>query len=159
MSLDYAYTADFDWKATSQDASIVERVGNLIQNANTHNVTGSLNFAKLYKDTKFENLFLKKKNRTKKVTSPDGKLQTPNQVSVRKRKKQPLGRKVIKGFYDLITSVKTGKINMVIKCLLLYKGFPTKDETVKTIYNSLNNTILSRVSNKIFNNKRRPTKF
>ena len=111
IGVDYAYTADFDWRATSQDPSIVERVGNLIQNANTHNITGSLNFAKLYKDTKFENLFLKKKNRTKKVTSPDGKLQTPSQVSVRKRKKQPLGRKVIKGFYDLITSLKTGKIS------------------------------------------------
>ena len=111
MSLDYAYTADFDWKATSQDASIVERVGNLIQNANTHNVTGSLNFAKLYKDTKFENLFLKKKNRKKSNQNSLDKSTTNKQVSARKRKKEPLGRKVIRGFYDVITSVKTGKIS------------------------------------------------
>ena len=111
MSLDYAYTADFDWKATSQDASIVERVGNLIQNANTHNVTGSLNFAKLYKDTKFENLFLKKKNRKKSNPNSLDKSTTNKQVSARKRKKEPFGRKVIKGFYDVITSVKTGKIS------------------------------------------------
>ena len=111
MSLDYAYTADFDWKATSQDASIIERVGNLIQNANTHNVTGSLNFAKLYKDTKFENLFLKKKNRKKSNPNSLDKSTTNKQVSARKRKKEPLGRKVIRGFYDVITSVKTGKIS------------------------------------------------
>ena len=111
MSLDYAYTADFDWKATSQDASIVERVGNLIQNANTHNVTGSLNFAKLYKDTKFENLFLKKKNRKKSNPNSLDKSTTNKQVSARKRKKEPLGRKVIRGFYDVITSVKTGKVS------------------------------------------------
>ena len=111
MSLDYAYTADFDWKATSQDASIIERVGNLIQNANTHNVTGSLNFAKLYKDTKFENLFLKKKNRKKSNPNSLDNSITNKQVSARKRKKEPLGRKVIRGFYDVITSVKTGKIS------------------------------------------------
>jgi len=111
MSVDYAYTADFDWRATSQDASIVERVGNLIQNANTHNVTGSLNFAKLYKDTKFENLFLKKKNRKKSSSNSLDKSTTNKQVSARKRKKEPFGRKVIKGFYDVITSVKTGKIS------------------------------------------------
>ena len=111
MSLDYVYTADFDWKATSQDASIIERVGNLIQNANTHNVTGSLNFAKLYKDTKFENLFLKKKNRKKSNPNSLDNSITNKQVSARKRKKEPLGRKVIRGFYDVITSVKTGKIS------------------------------------------------
>ena len=111
MSVDYAYTADFDWRATSQDASIIERVGNLIQNANTHNVTGSLNFAKLYKDTKFENLFLKKKNRKKSSSNSLDKSTTNKQVSTRKRKKEPFGRKVIKGFYDVITSVKTGKIS------------------------------------------------
>jgi len=111
MSVDYAYTADFDWRATSQDASIIERVGNLIQNANTHNVTGSLNFAKLYKDTKFENLFLKKKNRKKISSNSLDKSTINKQVSARKRKKEPLGRKVIKGFYDVITSVKTGKIS------------------------------------------------
>jgi cell surface protein SprA len=111
MSVDYAYTADFDWRATSQDASIIERVGNLIQNANTHNVTGSLNFAKLYKDTKFENLFLKKKNRKKSSSNSLDKSTINKQVSARKRKKEPLGRKVIKGFYDVITSVKTGKIS------------------------------------------------
>ena len=60
IKADYGYSADFDWQVSSQDQTILEQIGNVIQNANTHNVTGSLNFAKLYKDTKFENLFLKK---------------------------------------------------------------------------------------------------
>jgi len=111
LGVDYAYTADFDWSATSQDATIVERVGNLIQNANTHNVTGNINFAKLYKDTKFESLFVKKKGRGQATKNPLGGPGVPNQVSARQKNKQPLGQKVLKGFYDLITSVKTGKIS------------------------------------------------
>tara|TARA_R110001632_G_scaffold44744_2_gene113623 strand:- start:5892 stop:13055 length:7164 start_codon:yes stop_codon:yes gene_type:complete len=111
LGLDYGYTADFDWSATSQDQTIVERVGNLIQNANTHNLTGSINFAKLYKDTKFENLFVKKKARTQSIKNPLGGPSAPGQVSVRKKNKQPIGQKILKGFYDLITSVKTGKIS------------------------------------------------
>ena len=111
LGLDYAYTADFDWRATSQDQTIVERVGNLIQNANTHNATGSINFAKLYKDTKFESLFVKKKARAQTGRNPLGGPGIPNQVSARQRKKQPLGQKILKGFYDIITSVKTGKIS------------------------------------------------
>jgi cell surface protein SprA len=111
IGVDYAYTADFDWRATSQDITIIEKVGNLIQNANTHNLTGSFNFAKLYKDSKFENLFLKKKDRKKRASVSSDKLETSKQVAVKKRKKQPLGRKIIKGFYDVITSVKTGKLS------------------------------------------------
>tara|TARA_B100000787_G_scaffold152225_1_gene125758 strand:+ start:50377 stop:57546 length:7170 start_codon:yes stop_codon:yes gene_type:complete len=111
IGVDYAYTADFDWRATSQDPTIIEKVGNLIQNANTHNVNGSMNFAKLYKDTKLENLFVKKKNRTTTRVASSKNQIIPNQVSKSKRKKLPLGQKVLKGFYDLITSVKTGKIS------------------------------------------------
>mgnify|MGYP003918583739 FL=1 len=111
IGVDYAYTADFDWRATSQDITIIEKVGNLIQNANTHNLTGSFNFAKLYKDSKFENLFIKKKDRKKRASVSSDKPEISRQVAVKKRKKQPFGRKVIKGFYDVITSVKTGKLS------------------------------------------------
>ncbi len=111
IGLDYAYTANFDWRATSQDATIVEKVGNLIQNANTHNLNGTLNLAKLYKDTKFENLFVKKKNRSKSKTNSLNGSSAPAQVSQRKRKNQPFGQKVLKGFYDIITSIKTAKLS------------------------------------------------
>jgi len=56
-------------------------------------------------------LFLKKKNRKKSSSNSLDKSTTNKQVSTRKRKKEPFGRKVIKGFYDVITSVKTGKIS------------------------------------------------
>ena len=56
-------------------------------------------------------MFLKKKNRKKSSSNSLDKSTTNKQVSTRKRKKEPFGRKVIKGFYDVITSVKTGKIS------------------------------------------------
>lgn len=111
LGVDYGYTADFDWQASSQDALILERVGNLIQNANKHNVNGTLNFARLYRDTKFERLFVKK-GTTNRRSNPLGGPGTPGAPNggVKKNKK-PLGQKILKGFYDVITSVKTGKIS------------------------------------------------
>lgn len=111
LGVDYAYMADFDWRATSQDPILIERVGNLIQNANAHNVTGSLNFARLYRDTKLEKLFLKKKDRKNFSASPLRKTQGTGLVATRKKKNEPFTRKVVKGFYDLITSVKTGNVS------------------------------------------------
>ena len=44
MKADYAYTADFDWQVSSQDQTIVEQIGNVIQNANTHNINTTFTF-------------------------------------------------------------------------------------------------------------------
>ncbi|MBL4605595.1 MAG: cell surface protein SprA, partial [Flavobacteriaceae bacterium] len=109
LAVDYGYTADFDWQASSQDLEIVQKVGNLIQNANKHNVTGTLNFARLYRDTKFERLFVKKGNT--RTSGPLGGPGTPKVPGASKKNKKPLGQKILKGFYDVITSVKTGKIS------------------------------------------------
>ena len=49
-----------------------------------------------------ENLFIKKKDRKKRASDSSDKLQVSKQVAVKKRKKQPLGRKIIKGFYDCL---------------------------------------------------------
>lgn len=111
ITADYAYTADFDWRATSQDPFIVERVGNLIQNANTHNIVGTFNLSRLYRDTKLENLFVKKKNRGKGNPGLPGIPKGPGQNSKKKtRDKRSVGQKIAKGFYDVLTSVKTAKI-------------------------------------------------
>ncbi|MFY0629110.1 MAG: cell surface protein SprA [Flavobacteriaceae bacterium] len=109
LAVDYGYTADFDWQASSQDQDIVERIGNLIQNTNKHNLTGTLNFARLYRDTKFERLFVKKTatNRSNPLGGPG----TPKNNGAPKKNKKPLGQKILKGFYDVLTSVKTGKIS------------------------------------------------
>ncbi len=113
LSADYGYTADFDWRTSSQDQDIVQRIGNLIQNANTHNITGNINFAKLYKETKFERLFVKRKtnNRSGSSLGGPGAPKAPGQVAANRNKKKPLSQKILKGFYDIITSVKTGKIS------------------------------------------------
>ena len=82
LSADYGYTADFNWKAGSQ--SIIENtdattgevtvldfqdvVGNMIQNANTHNLNTNIDFGRLYKTLGLNKLLLKgtRKRPTKK---------------------------------------------------------------------------------------------
>ncbi|QMU63210.1 MAG: cell surface protein SprA [Flavobacteriaceae bacterium] len=105
ITADYGYTADFDWRAASQ--SNVDLIGNLIQNANTHNVNTTLNFARLYRDIKLENLITKKNKRNQ---TSEKSTDAPRQVKNTKKKKS-IGRKILKGFYDIVTAVKTGKIS------------------------------------------------
>ncbi|WP_349554958.1 cell surface protein SprA [Pseudotenacibaculum sp. MALMAid0570] len=105
ISADYAYTAEFDWSATSQDSQIRDQIGNLIQNANNHNITGSFNMSRLYRDLKLESLFVKKKSSSTNPGLP-GAPKAPGQVNS-KRDKKSVGQKILKGFYDVLTSVKT----------------------------------------------------
>jgi len=105
----YAYTADFDWQATSQDPNIVSKVGNLVQNANTHSINGSANLSKLYRSLKLENLFVKKSKAEK--SKPNIGMPGANRQVSNRKKKMSTGQKISKGFYDLLTSVKNVKIN------------------------------------------------
>ena len=84
ITADYGYTADFDWKAGSQSIinqtdpvtnvtkalNFQEVVGNMIQNANTHNLNTNINFGRFYKTLKLDKLLLKgtKKKPAKKGT-------------------------------------------------------------------------------------------
>jgi cell surface protein SprA len=104
ITADYGYTADFDWKAASQ--SYVDLIGNMIQNANTHNINTTFNFARFYRDIKLESLITKK---NKRKATPSGLPRGPKQVNTKKKKS--VGQKILKGFYDVVTSVKTGKIS------------------------------------------------
>tara|TARA_Y100000034_G_scaffold137046_1_gene219673 strand:+ start:78418 stop:85530 length:7113 start_codon:yes stop_codon:yes gene_type:complete len=103
ITADYAYTADFDWQVSSQDQTIVEQIGNVIQNANTHNINTTFAFDKLYKLINFEKLLLTKSQRQSLKDNPRRR--------IRPRKKLPTGKKVLKGFWDVITSVKQGKVS------------------------------------------------
>ena len=113
LSADYGYTADFDWKASSQsnltlpngqDVSYVDVVGNMIQNANTHSFNTNIDFGRLYKTLGIKKLLLKgaKKQPVKNGAS--------NQKS-KLKKNASFGQKVMKGMYDVLTSVKRGKIS------------------------------------------------
>ena len=103
MKADYAYTADFDWQVSSQDNTIVEQIGNVIQNANTHNINTTLSFEKLYKKIGFEKLLLSKTQRK----NARGK----NTARIKLKKNLPLGKKILKATWGIVTAVKQGKIS------------------------------------------------
>ena len=110
VKADYAYTADFDWQVSSQDTSISEQIGNVVQNANTHNINTTVNFDRFYKSLGLEKLLLTKKQR-KTPKGLKGSALPPSPRSINKKKKLPLGKKILKGVYDVVTSVKQGKIS------------------------------------------------
>ncbi len=116
IKADYRYTAGFDWQVSSQDPSISDEIGNVIQNTDDKNVSVNVNLAKFYKKLGFEKLLLSKKDRKKtrkKTKTKKGapSLGKPPRSSRLRKKKLSLGKKIIKGVYDVITSVKTGKLN------------------------------------------------
>ncbi len=118
IKADYAYTADFDWQAAPQntidvngvDVPSVDLIGNVIQNANTHNLNTTLNFDRIYKSLGFERLLLTKSQRkNSKGLKGSGLPRTPG--SVRQKKKLTVGKQILKSVYDIVTSVKQGKIS------------------------------------------------
>lgn len=105
VKADYAYTADFDWQASSQ--SYVQQVGNVIQNANTHAIGVDVDFNRFYKTIGLENLFNKKKasaNNTK-----GNRPIAPRNNSVKKKK--TAGGKIGQTFYNVLTSIKNARVN------------------------------------------------
>ena len=118
IKADYAYTADFDWQAAPQntinvngvDVSSVDLIGNVIQNANTHNLNTTLNFENFYKTLGFEKLLLTKSKRKSLKGKKEPSLpRMPKNVTLKKT--APLSKKILKGVYDVLTSVKQGKLS------------------------------------------------
>ncbi|MEO9571076.1 MAG: cell surface protein SprA [Polaribacter sp.] len=118
IKADYGYTADFDWQAAPQstinvngvDIASVDLIGNVIQNANTHNINTTINFDRLYKGLGFEKLLLTKKQRkNSKGLKGSGLPKVPGRVN--QKKKLSIGKTILKGTYDILTSVKQGKIS------------------------------------------------
>ncbi|REH56491.1 protein involved in gliding motility SprA [Tenacibaculum gallaicum] len=109
INADYGYTADFDWKAGSQ--SYVEQVGNMIQNANTHNLNTNIDFGRFYKIVGVDKLLLKgtKKQPTQRGAATLGGNQVAQKAKL--KKKATFGQKLGKGVYDVLTSVKRAKIS------------------------------------------------
>ncbi|MDB4204003.1 cell surface protein SprA [Polaribacter sp.] len=129
IKADYGYTADFDWQAAAQstidiggtDVAYVDLVGNVIQNANTHNLNTTFSFEKFYKSLGFE-----KWTKTKRKPIPkqvvalkalDSLAKKPKRIRQKYKrvpypsKKIPLVKKVLKSLYTVATSVKQGKIS------------------------------------------------
>ena len=103
VKADYSYTADFDWQVSSQDETIVAQIGNVIQNANTHNLNTNWSFEKIYRAINFEKLLLTKSQRKNAKAG--------NKSRIKPKKKLPLGKQILKTTWDIVTSVKQGKVS------------------------------------------------
>jgi len=131
IKADYAYTADFDWRAQSQDPEVIQQVGNLVQNANTHNLNTNLNLDRLYKSFGFSKWY----NSTSKERKARGKKSKSKQKNatiaglpktptvVRRKKKIPIIKKIVKGVYDVATSVKQAKVSYAENNGQMLSGF------------------------------------
>ncbi|CAL2058423.1 cell surface protein SprA [Tenacibaculum sp. 190524A05c] len=137
ITSDYAYTADFDWQASSRstitqdvngtpvEVSIEDKVGNMIQNANKHTIGATIDFKRFYKTLGLEKLFLKKSKRqagAKKKGVALGSKPTKSQP-IKLKKNASFGKKLLKGTYDVLTSVKRAKINYSRESGTLLQGF------------------------------------
>ena len=129
IKADYGYTADFDWQAAAQstididgtDVAYVDLVGNVIQNANTHNLNTTFSFEKFYKSLGFEKWAKTKRKPIPKqvvaLKALDSLAKKPKRIRQKYKrvpypsKKIPLVKKVLKSLYTVATSVKQGKIS------------------------------------------------
>ncbi len=109
VTANYGYTASFDWQAASK--SYVDKIGNLIQNSNTHSANATFSLSRLYQDIGLKKLFI----RNGAKTSGRNPFQAPQTPAVAKAKrgikKKTVKDKILLGVYDFITAVKTAKIN------------------------------------------------
>lgn len=122
ITADYGYTADFDWQGASQSpindangnpdgSTVPDKVGNMIQNANTHNLNATVDFGRFYKTLKLDKLLAKK---AKKQPVKKGSLklgENQNLERLKLRKNASFSQKALKGLYDVLTSVKRAKIS------------------------------------------------
>lgn len=121
ITSEYGYTANFDWQAASE--TYVEKIGNVIQNSNTHNFNTSFNFAKLYEDSGFKNLFFKKDKAKPESNLPQGP-SLPTVGNVKNTSKKPtLQEKILLATYDVLTAVKTAKISYASNNGTLLPGY------------------------------------
>ena len=105
INADYTYAADFDWQASSQ--SYIDKIGNVIQNSNTHNLGLDVDFTKFYKNIGLTKLFSKKES--KSDNTPESAIKSPTTRTNNKRKSA--GEEIKQGFYNLITAVKKARFN------------------------------------------------
>jgi len=104
VNANYAYTADFDWQASSQ--SYADKVGNVIQNANTHTIGFDLDFDTFYKTIGIDKLL----NKKPKVAAADSNATKAVQNETTKKNKS-VGAEIGQTFYNVLTAIKKARIN------------------------------------------------
>jgi len=141
ISSDYGYTANFDWRAASQstitepdpdipgterEVSIEDKIGNMIQNSNKHNINATLDFNRFYKTIKLDKLLFSKKKKNKGAKKKGGvsvAKKQPSTGKVKLKKNASFGKKLLKGVYDVVTSVKRAKIGYSQENGTLLEGY------------------------------------
>ncbi len=139
VSSDYGYTANFDWQASSRstitetdvngnsvDVSIEDKVGNMIQNSNKHNINTTLDFNRLYKIIKLDKLLFSKKKKNKgakKKANIAAVKKKPSTGKIKLKKNAPFGQKLLKGVYDVLTSIKRAKVSYSQENGTLLQGY------------------------------------
>jgi len=110
VNADYAYTADFDWQASSQ--SYVDKVGNVIQNANTHILGFDLDFNKFYKTVGIDKLL----NNKSKVGETNPTAAETAEINSAKKNKS-VGSEIGQTFYNGLIILKIMELSCRAMCL------------------------------------------
>ncbi|PIE98719.1 MAG: cell surface protein SprA, partial [Polaribacter sp.] len=119
VTADYGYSADFDWQSASkspifengvQVATIEDRVGNMIQNSNTHRLNANFDFGRFYNNIGLKKLLLKGARKSVK-----GNHKLKNGAS--------FGDKFMKATYDVLTSLKRAKVSYSQTNGMLMQGY------------------------------------
>ncbi|MGI9532889.1 cell surface protein SprA [Lutimonas sp.] len=98
----YNYTADYDWQAPA--FTMIDAIGNTIQNANTHNLTADMNMDRLYDYIGLSKLFTKRKTVDVKQDPETGQ-------QLKAKKGLSTGQKVGRVAVDILTSVKNIRLS------------------------------------------------
>jgi len=98
----YNYTADYDWQAPAY--TIIDAVGNTIQNANTHNFTADMSMDRLYDYIGLSKLFTKRKTVDVKQDPKTGQ-------QLKSKKSLSTGQKIGRIGVDILTSVKNIRLS------------------------------------------------
>ncbi|PID68253.1 MAG: cell surface protein SprA [Flavobacteriia bacterium] len=147
----YSYTADFDWQGASK--TYADKLGNVIQNANTHNLSVDLDMNKFYKTIGLTKLVKTKGKKKVKGLKKGGKGDKAEEeesdnggkgmadigmakgrdsgkkgdISARKggksQRSTKSGNTVGKFFYDLLTAVKSVKMSYSENNGMLLPGY------------------------------------
>ncbi len=116
LRADYAFTADYDWQASSQ--SYVQQIGNTVQNANTQNLSINADFERLYRTVGLTKLFSKKSTSNRNKTSATT---TENKQNASKSRKKKTSALQVVG--DLLMMVKKGRFTYSENSGTLLPGF------------------------------------
>ncbi len=117
---DYSFTADYDWQAASQ--SYVDKIGNTIQNANTHNFSADADLERFYDNIGITEWFTKRTipGKEKRTGEKDENGEPIFEMTPDKYKKGNKGGKFV---VDLLTMVKKVRVNYSERNGTLLGGF------------------------------------